>query len=631
MNKAFFNRLLISILFVTTGMVLTGTQIFAQIKDGHFQIKYGEPLKVSLNIDETEKYLSPGEIKDINLILYSGSLLNPEKILMHFDGNKWKTEFTITDTTVKMVFWGYEILSAAGDIRKTVLLNQDGIYQDAVLCDSAGVPVEGAFMERALSFAGGGSLRKENINQAEKDLQKEIGLFPDNNKARLLLYAVLLKSGKNKETVRKEIETDIEKIGKTGNAVEVKKFALKAYKLIGMGKKASEIEKELAEENPKGSAAARLQFEDAMKTKDSIERMGKFEEFIKAFPASPMKNAALSGIATAAIEVNDTVKMKEVGDELFKSAAEPSAARTLAGIAGAFSENRIQLSRAQAYITKAIDLIEKVKTTAVPPEIDKTEWQERMQITEGGYRDILGWILFLKGKKDEAVHQLAEAVKYTRQPGVYFHYGVALSNTGRKEDALKWYAKASVFGGEVSDSAYTKLVELWKYLGKPDTQLEPFVKKQAENLKTSYQKKVLSHRVIKKAPDFELDTVKDDWVVSLSDQKGSVVILCFWATWSRSSRLMINTLKNLSAKWGDSVLFLTIVTDKDIARVEKYLRDKKIWLPVLIDNKTGNDYGVRGVPTLYVIDKKGYINYVHRGFRPDIKDVLAIELNDLLK
>ena len=142
---------------------------------------------------------------------------------------------------------------------------------------------------------------------------------------------------------------------------------------------------------------------------------------------------------------------------------------------------------------------------------------------------------------------------------------------------------------------------------------------------------MLSHRVIKKAPDFELDTVKDDWVVSLSDQKGSVVILCFWATWSRSSRLMINTLKNLSAKWGDSVLFLTIVTDKDIARVEKYLRDKKIWLPVLIDNKTGNDYGVRGVPTLYVIDKKGYINYVHRGFRPDIKDVLAIELNDLLK
>jgi len=631
MIKILLKRYFISVLFAVVGLVSSEALAQAKIKTEPLKIEYGKSVKIVYDLGKIEKYFSPAEIKDVTIVLYKNPLMNPDKIKMQADSTTWEAKVVISDTAVKMIFWKYEIITVAGDVRKTVVFNKEGMFWDAVLCDKAGVPVKRAFQERALSFTGAGSVRKENISQALSDIQKEIDIYPDNNEARLLMYAIMLKSGRDKESIHKKIEIDIKKLGARQDPLKVKRFALRAYKLIGMGKMASKIEKELAEKDPRGMVAAQQKFEEAMKTKDSIKRMQKLEEFMKSFPASPMKNAALSGIAAAAIEVNDTVKMAEIGDILYKSATEPSAARTLAGIAGALSENGVRLSRALAYIQKAIELLNRAKTLTIPPEIDKSEWQERMQITEGRYRDILGWILFVKGRKDDAYKQLSEAVKYTRQPGVYFHYGIVLANTGRKEDALKWYARASVFGGEVSDSAYSALVELWKHLGKSDVLLESFVKKEAEDLKTSYRKKVLSHRRVSKAPDFELETVNDDWLVSLSDQRGSVVILCFWATWSRSSGFMIKMLKDLSMEWGDSVLFLTIVTDKDIQRIENYVRNKKIWLPVLINNDTDKDFGVRGVPTLYVIDKKGYINFIHKGFRPDIKDVLAIELNDLLK
>ena len=53
--------------------------------------------------------------------------------------------------------------------------------------------------------------------------------------------------------------------------------------------------------------------------------------------------------------------------------------------------------------------------------------------------------------------------------------------------------------------------------------------------------------------------------------------------------------------------------------------------PVFYAGAAGQAYQVTSIPSTYVIDKTGSIQYVHVGYRPDIKDVLTWEINALRK
>ena len=67
-----------------------------------------------------------------------------------------------------------------------------------------------------------------------------------------------------------------------------------------------------------------------------------------------------------------------------------------------------------------------------------------------------------------------------------------------------------------------------------------------------------------------------------------------------------------------------------MSNLDRFLKDKQVELPILYNDGTDKDYGLQGVPTVFVIDAKGNIHFEHRGYKPDIKEILSIELEDLL-
>jgi len=592
-------------------------------------VSYDEPFILTIAVDPQS---GTGSVDTVDVLLYRNPAAEPERIPMkQGDDNLWFTKVSVTDTSVKMVYWQYEVRTGPGKGKKIVPKQSGTMFGDAVLHDSLGKPVKNGYMQRALTFTGGGSRNETNLLQAVRDLMIEIREYPENLEARMMLYTVLLKQGSTEAQVSKQIEKDIKNLYEFADSTRVAYFSMNAYALVGQMDKVKDIEKKLLEDDPHGIVAAQKDFADVMQTEDAAERMEKLEEFLQAHGNGPLKEAALSGVATAAIELDDTVKMVEIGDRLLRTAEKPSSARIFSGIAGTLSERRVSLAKAEQYAVKALELLEKAKTAGVPPGMDSADWTGRIETTEGRYRDILGWIYFLQGDSEKALGYLSKAVTATRQPAVFYHYATVLSHMQKREDALKWFARASVFGGEVADTAYVDFIRLWNYLGKPDAQIEPYIKKEADYLKSSYTKKVLANREISPAPDFELETVDGEWIVSLRDQRGVVVLVCFWATWSRSSAIMLRQLESLSREWSDSVLFITIVTDRELDAVDGYMGRHKISLPVLLNEGTDAFYNVRGVPTLFVIDKKGNIQFVHKGYRPDLRDRLAIEINDLLE
>jgi thiol-disulfide isomerase/thioredoxin len=134
-----------------------------------------------------------------------------------------------------------------------------------------------------------------------------------------------------------------------------------------------------------------------------------------------------------------------------------------------------------------------------------------------------------------------------------------------------------------------------------------------------------------KAPDFELISLSGD-TIRLSDFKGNVVILDFWATWCGPCRKEIPSFIQLQKTYGDSgVVILGIAISDKEKNVRDYYRKMKMNYPVMMGNsKVVKAYGgITGIPTTFVIDKEGNLYRRYIGYRPrsifeqDIKYLLA--------
>ncbi len=120
----------------------------------------------------------------------------------------------------------------------------------------------------------------------------------------------------------------------------------------------------------------------------------------------------------------------------------------------------------------------------------------------------------------------------------------------------------------------------------------------------------------KDAPDFTLETMEGD-PYTLSDHRGKVVVLNFWATWCAPCRKEIPDFMELHEEMkDDGVTFAGISLDEEgWDEVRPYANDMEINYPIMVDNgSVAQDYGpIRSIPTTFIINKKGQVEYVAPG------------------
>jgi thiol-disulfide isomerase/thioredoxin len=136
----------------------------------------------------------------------------------------------------------------------------------------------------------------------------------------------------------------------------------------------------------------------------------------------------------------------------------------------------------------------------------------------------------------------------------------------------------------------------------------------------------------KPAPEFSLPVVNKNAIVQMKTFTGKVILIDFWATWCAPCKKALPKLSLLQNKYDDKIQVLAISVDDKKSSASKFLNKFKIDLLSLHDTKksVADVYAVPAMPTLFIVDKKGILRYMHDGYtEADLPDIES-EIRKLL-
>jgi peroxiredoxin len=135
------------------------------------------------------------------------------------------------------------------------------------------------------------------------------------------------------------------------------------------------------------------------------------------------------------------------------------------------------------------------------------------------------------------------------------------------------------------------------------------------------------------APDFALKSSTGE-NLRLSEYRGDVVMINFWATWCgpcRQEMPLLDELYTRYARVGFSLLGVNI--DDDSRRAMQMIDELGVHFPVLFDSRkeVSRLYEVDAMPVTVLVDREGVVRYVHHGYKPGYEDQYLDQIRSLLR
>ncbi|MBN1299992.1 MAG: TlpA family protein disulfide reductase [Melioribacteraceae bacterium] len=594
---------------------------------------YDSTFDYDINGSDVEIYYKAADTKlknsqSIELIAhyYEKELLKTENVIMTNEGKGYFAEITVPDNT-------------AGIIIKFT----DG--SDELIDDSGGdgYLVELKLPEAKAAYANMLASWAYSVNM-DIDYGRAVEMFTDvfaeDDKlmakyASNYFKAVWRTAGNNKE---KLIEDALAKFETYSLDDEDLLIVLSEwYNGIGNPDKAAEYKNMLNEKFPDNASAEAEEFMKIRQEQDLTLKLSMAENFKTRFPSSNytenlyyyviydyIKSGDLNG-AVNILKNDPGLPNSYIYERLINSALEKEA-YDLAYDAALLEVN-----------VTGNELNNPMKTQ--PKEFTLKKWNESRKNSHGYALYHLAKSQDKKGMTADAAISAAKAVEHTNKQDADVNqlYIEMLAKNGELEQLIE-SAKDFIVSGKSNNQIKNILRENYlAHSGKTESDYKKFLDEIEEQALSGLIEKKRSEMISEPAPQFSLTNLKGE-TISLSDLKGKVVIIDFWATWCGPCRQSFPGMQKAVEKFADDDLveFLFVNSweraDDKAANASNFIKENNYQFNVLMDteNKVITDFKVAGIPTKFILDGNGNIRFREIGFDGNT-DMMADKISAMIK
>lgn len=308
---------------------------------------------------------------------------------------------------------------------------------------------------------------------------------------------------------------------------------------------------------------------------------------------------------------------------------------------------KIDTKMAEQISRETVDLYLSYKDdpNAKPADMAAADWKRFMDFAQYPYYDTYASALFANGKFKEALQYQEKAFNGPAEEGMapsVERYARLLVENGQENKAYDLLEKLTRTGKSTA-AMDAHLKELYARKHGNTTGFEEYLHKLQQDVQVALKETLKTKMLDVEAPGFALYDLKGK-KVSLSDYRGKVVVLDFWATWCMPCIASFPAMQKM-VKQHPEVVFLFIATQEKVEgalpRVKSFIEKKKYTFHVLMDEPVAgkpNNYQVvakykpNGIPAKVVIDGKGRQRFMSTGFSSDSELINELEaMIDLAK
>lgn len=132
----------------------------------------------------------------------------------------------------------------------------------------------------------------------------------------------------------------------------------------------------------------------------------------------------------------------------------------------------------------------------------------------------------------------------------------------------------------------------------------------------------------KAMPDCTLSLMANNETAALSQYKGKVIYVDFWASWCGPCAKSFPFLNEMHKQFKEQGLQIVGVNlDENISDAKSFLAKYPAMFTVVTDvsKQCAKDFDVKAMPSSYIIDREGKVQHIHLGFRPgEAKEIRVI-------